>query len=106
MSIIISDVPICDSKVTTVSYFIFASPMKIVLTCCSSTATDKYNVPLKYGGMEDDIEWMLNGESKIMNDIDTLITNVFHWSFYSLRAEVCLHLAKRLDFGCGKQHET
>ena len=78
--------------------------MKMLLICCS-IAPDKYDVPAKYDGMEDDIKWMLNGETKIVDQYESLITYVFHWSFYSLLAEVCLHLAKRLEVGCAKQRD-
>ena len=89
---------------------LYASPMQILLTCCSialdsSIALDTYNVPVKYDGMEDDVEWMLNGETKIMDEFESLLTSVFHWSLYSLLAEVCLHLANRLEVECGKQRD-
>lgn len=63
--------------------------MTIILTC--------YSNPEKYDGIEDDITWMLNGEAKFMDVADPAITHVVHWSFYSIFAEVCLHLAKRLN---------
>ena len=55
--------------------------------------------------MEDDVEWVLNGESKFPDVFDTLFINISSWSFYSLLAKVCLQLAKRVEIGSEKQHE-
>ena len=72
--------------------------MRIVLTCCS-IALDTYNIPIKYDGMDDDVEWMSNGESKVMDAFDTDSTN------RSLLAEVCLHLARRQENGSVERYD-
>ena len=51
----------------------------------------------------DDVEWMLNGECKIVDGFETNMTNRFSLSMYSLLAEICLHLAKRVETGSEKQ---
>ena len=80
-------------------------PLTILLTCCSS-AFDSCNIriPTKYDGIEDDITWVLNGEEKMLDMSDTILTRTLWWSFNSLIAEVCLHLAKRLDSGDDRQY--
>ena len=62
---------------------------------------DQYNIPIKYNGIEEDIKWMLNDATKIAVEFDTFITNIFSLSFYSLLAEICLQLAKRVEIDSG-----
>ena len=82
----------------------FAIRPLTMLLHCSSKAIDSQNIPAECDGIEDDIEWILNGEDKISGDqFDTYTTNVTFWSIYSLFAEVCLHLAIQLDEDDEKQ---
>lgn len=89
----------------------FVRPLSIVLDC-DSNASDTKNTPgmacdivrlLNEEG--NDIGWLLNGEEKIFDDFESSWTNTVNWSFYSLLAESCLHIAKRLD-GCEGQKKA
>jgi len=72
-------------------------PLMVLLTCCST------DIESDFLGMEDDIEWILNGEEKIVDWTDTVFTKHANWNIYSILAEACLCLAKRLDSGNEKQ---
>ena len=76
----------------------------MILTCCS-VGVDYYNIPIKYNGMEDDVEWVLNGESKVVDEFENYIINQFSLSISCLLAEVCLQLAKRVEIGSQKQRD-
>mmetsp|Transcript_19369 Transcript_19369/g.29497 ORF Transcript_19369/g.29497 Transcript_19369/m.29497 type:complete len:125 (+) Transcript_19369:746-1120(+) len=63
----------------------------IVLQC-----TVANNIP--YDGMEEDIEWILDGEEKTPNWLDTAFTKLgFDLSMNALVAEACLELATLID---------
>ena len=70
-------------------------PLMILLTCCCT------DIESDFLGMEDDNEWILNGEKKIVDWTDTVFTKTVNWSIHSILAEACL--AKRLDSGNEKQ---
>jgi hypothetical protein len=64
-------------------------PMALLLKVCSeSGACDK---------LDEDIEWLLNGEEKVNERFNTIHTLVVQWSVYSLFAEVCLRIAEQLE---------
>lgn len=78
-------------------------PMRIVLACCS-ISVDCYNIPIKYNGMENDVKWVLNGESKVVDEFDNFLINQFSMSIFCLRTEEdCLNLAKRVEDGSEEQ---
>ena len=79
------------------------SPLTILLKC-SSKAIDSNKNPVEYDGIEDDVEWILNGEANFTDQFDSYITNLISWNVYSLFAEVCLHLAKLLRVDDERQH--
>jgi len=81
--------------------------MTILLKCSTAetAANDTETSDGTYQGIEDDIEWILDKEMKLPDPVESSITNVQMWSFYSLIAEICLHLAKRLD-SSHKQHSA
>mmetsp|Transcript_5880 Transcript_5880/g.13409 ORF Transcript_5880/g.13409 Transcript_5880/m.13409 type:complete len:828 (-) Transcript_5880:174-2657(-) len=65
----------------------------VVLLKCRSLQYDS----VMYDEIEDDIAWMIDREEKIPDYWIRIITNTISWSWYSLLAEICLHLAKRPD---------
>ena len=79
-------------------------PMRMILACCS-IGVDHYNIPIKYNGMEDDVEWVLNDESKVVDSFENYIINQFSLSISCLLAEVCLQLAKRVEIGSQTQRD-
>mmetsp|Transcript_3250 Transcript_3250/g.6129 ORF Transcript_3250/g.6129 Transcript_3250/m.6129 type:complete len:307 (-) Transcript_3250:52-972(-) len=67
----------------------------ILLQCCSSANYAEGKL-VEYEGMDDDIAWILDGEEKVLDWTDTLYTNTINWNMFSLLADVCLHLARRV----------
>ena len=51
---------------------------------------------MKYDGIEDDIEWMLNGEEKVSDWEDIIWQQQTNWSLFSMLSEVCLQLARHV----------
>ena len=54
---------------------------------------------MKYDGIEYDISFILNGKEKVSGWNDTVMANETDWSVFSLLAEVCLHVSKRVHNG-------
>lgn len=73
-------------------------PVLILLRCLDS-GSDPNIQSMKYEGMEEDVTWVLNGEEKISDWNDSMYRSRTDWSPFSLLAEVCLLLAKRVSKG-------
>ena len=65
-------------------------PLMILLTCCCT------DIESDFLGMEDDNEWILNGEKKIVDWTDTVFTKTVNWSIHSTLAEASLVWPKDL----------
>jgi len=87
---------VCFTNKAQMSMYSFFRPMTILLECCA-TANDLARNNGVYQGLEDDIEWILDTKMILPDPVDTSITSLQMWSFYSLLAEICLNLANRLS---------
>jgi tetratricopeptide (TPR) repeat protein len=63
-------------------------PLALLLKVCSQSEA--------YNELDEDIEWLLNEEEKIPDWTDSIYTSMVQWSSYSLCAEICLRVAKKL----------
>jgi hypothetical protein len=64
-------------------------PIGLLLKLCSQSEA--------YNELDEDIEWLLNEEEKIPDWKDSIYTSVVQWSLYSLFAEICLRVTKKLE---------
>lgn len=69
--------------------------MSVLLKCCTTENATNYE------DIAGDVEWILKQGLQLPDPVESSITNVQMWSFYSILAEICLHLAKLL----GSSHE-
>ena len=81
-------------------------PLMILLTCCSYVYDDSGGCSIQgYDGIDDDIEWVLNGEEKINDWGDTVFIQTINWSPSCILSEACLYLAKFLGSGGGEEKQ-
>lgn len=79
-------------------------PLMILLSCCIHASDyDNDSKGVNYDGIDDDIDWVLNGEDKINEFGDTVMTKTISWSPTNITAEACLYLSKSLGSGEEKQ---
>ncbi|KAL9184976.1 hypothetical protein ACHAXT_002753 [Thalassiosira profunda] len=75
----------------------FVRPLTILLKCCSSIGTNPDNTPKAYVGVEEDIDFMLDGATKIPAAYEYGCNSGLGMSPYSILSEICLLLTERCN---------